>query len=71
MFMYIFSLIVCYLIFRNGVKQSGKIVLFTATFPYVLFIIMFFRGIFFTGAMEGLSYLFDYKGSLYNPLIWI
>jgi solute carrier family 6 GABA transporter-like protein 1 len=71
MAMYILSLFICYLIFRNGVKQSGKIVLFTATFPYILFIIMLLRGLFLTGAMEGLSYLFDFKGNLFNPSIWL
>jgi SNF family Na+-dependent transporter len=53
------------------VKQSGKIVLFTATFPYVLFFIMLLRGLFLSGAMSGLSYLLDFKGNFFNLSIWL
>jgi SNF family Na+-dependent transporter len=50
-FFYLFSLGMCYFIVRKGVKQSGKIIVFTAIFPYVLFVIMLIRGLFLPGAM--------------------
>lgn len=44
--LFAFSLLVCYLIVRNGVKTSGKIVVITSLMPYVLFFILAIRGVF-------------------------
>jgi hypothetical protein len=49
---------ICYYIIAKSVKQIGKIIVFTALFPYVLFIIMLLRGILLPGAMNGLKMLF-------------
>lgn len=55
--LFAFSLFVCYMIVKNGVKTSGKIVVVTSLMPYVLFLILAIRGLFLDGAMEGIKYL--------------
>ena len=71
-FLYIFSLYVCYLVIKNGVKTSGKIIMFTAMMPYVFFFILLIRGLFLSGAGTGLKYLLlpDFT-KLFAVEIWI
>ena len=42
----------------NGVKTSGKVVYFTATFPYVVLLVLLVLGCSLPGAGQGLYYLF-------------
>jgi solute carrier family 6 amino acid transporter-like protein 5/7/9/14 len=67
----VLSVLICYWVVAKGVKQSGKIIVFTALFPYVLFVIMFVRGIYLPGATDGLKMLFQFKGNLFSPIIWL
>ncbi|XP_044732020.1 sodium- and chloride-dependent GABA transporter 1-like [Chrysoperla carnea] len=50
--------ILVYFIIRRGLHQSGKIIWFTALFPYVILITLFIRSLMLDGAFEGLKAYF-------------
>ncbi|XP_018621435.1 sodium- and chloride-dependent transporter XTRP3-like [Scleropages formosus] len=63
---------VVYLCIIKGVASTGKVVYFTATFPYLVLIIYLIRGVTLHGALNGLKYMFTPKmEQLANPMAWI
>ncbi|XP_048755020.2 sodium-dependent neutral amino acid transporter B(0)AT3-like [Ostrea edulis] len=64
--------IIVYLCMVKGIKSSGKVVYVTATFPYLVLIIFFFRGITLHGFDRGLEHLFVPEWSkLFDPEVWL
>ncbi|KAL7840430.1 hypothetical protein AOLI_G00257530 [Acnodon oligacanthus] len=64
--------LIVYLFIVKGVKSTGKVVYFTATFPYVVLIIYLIRGVTLHGALNGVKYMFTPKmEQLANPQTWI
>jgi SNF family Na+-dependent transporter len=56
----------------KGIKSSGKAVYVTAVFPYVVLIVLFFRGVTLEGAGKGVAFLFTPDWStLYDPVVWL
>lgn len=61
-----------YLFVSRGVKSTGKVVYFTATFPYVVLFIYLIRGLTLHGAFIGVTYMFTPRlNELANPATWI
>lgn len=63
---------IVYLFIVRGVKSTGKVVYFTATFPYLVLFIYLVRGVTLHGATNGIKYMFTPKlEQLANPTTWI
>jgi len=64
--------IVCYLTVFKGTKSTGKAMYFTATFPYIMLIILLIRGVTLDGAAKGIKfYLSPNISKLAEPQVWI
>ncbi|XP_068504715.1 sodium- and chloride-dependent GABA transporter 2-like isoform X3 [Syngnathus scovelli] len=68
----VLSWILCYFCVWKGVKSSGKVVYFTATFPYVMMIALLVRGLTLPGAMDGIRfYVSPNPARLSEPQVWM
>ncbi|XP_077303654.1 sodium- and chloride-dependent neutral and basic amino acid transporter B(0+)-like [Lithobates pipiens] len=57
----------------KGIKSSGKVVYFTALFPYVVLIILLIRGVTLEGAKDGIEYFIGQQSDiskLSNGEVW-
>ncbi|XP_027134652.1 sodium- and chloride-dependent neutral and basic amino acid transporter B(0+) [Larimichthys crocea] len=57
----------------RGIKSSGKVVYFTATFPYVVILILLIRGVTLEGARDGIEYYIGSQSNLTKltePQVW-
>ncbi|XP_015205140.2 sodium-dependent proline transporter isoform X3 [Lepisosteus oculatus] len=64
--------IIVYLCILKGVKSSGKVVYFTATFPYVILVMLLIRGVTLDGAWKGIKfYLTPQFDHLLTSKVWI
>ncbi|KAJ8369484.1 hypothetical protein SKAU_G00095120 [Synaphobranchus kaupii] len=66
------SWIICFFCVWKGVKSTGKVVYFTATFPYVMLVVLLVRGITLPGAIDGIIfYLYPDPTRLTDPQVWM
>ncbi|XP_068605405.1 sodium- and chloride-dependent GABA transporter 3-like [Brachionichthys hirsutus] len=66
------SWVFCYFSVWKGVRSSGKVAYFTATFPYVMLLILLIRGLTLPGASDGIYYyLYPDLNQLANMEVWI
>ncbi|XP_067684920.1 sodium- and chloride-dependent GABA transporter ine-like [Haliotis asinina] len=56
----------------KGPKSTGKVVYFTATFPYVVLVILLIRGLTLDGAMNGILFFIEPKWEqLLDAKVWV
>uniref|UniRef100_A0A667YX78 Transporter n=1 Tax=Myripristis murdjan TaxID=586833 RepID=A0A667YX78_9TELE len=64
--------VICYFCIWKGVKSTGKVVYLTATFPYVMLLILLIRGLTLPGALSGIVYyLLPEPSRLADPQVWM
>uniref|UniRef100_H3CF08 Uncharacterized protein n=1 Tax=Tetraodon nigroviridis TaxID=99883 RepID=H3CF08_TETNG len=62
----------CYFCIWKGVRSTGKVVYFTAIFPYVMLVILLIRGLTLPGALQGVVYyLYPDVSRLADLQVWM
>uniref|UniRef100_A0A4W6EHH6 Transporter n=1 Tax=Lates calcarifer TaxID=8187 RepID=A0A4W6EHH6_LATCA len=68
----ILSWVICYFCVWKGIKSTGKVTYFTATFPFVTLFVLLVRGITLPGAMDGIIYyIYPDISRLSDPQVWM
>ncbi|KAK6168533.1 hypothetical protein SNE40_021045 [Patella caerulea] len=66
-----FAWILIFFCLIKGIKSTGKVVYFTATFPYVILVILLIRGVTLPGHMAGIEfYVIPKPELLLNAKVW-
>ncbi|XP_041417657.1 sodium- and chloride-dependent taurine transporter isoform X2 [Xenopus laevis] len=64
--------VICFFCIWKGVRSTGKVVYFTATFPFLMLLVLLIRGVTLPGAAEGIKfYLYPDITRLADPQVWI
>lgn len=64
--------LICYFSLWKGISTSGKVVWFTALFPYVVLLILLIRGITLPGSAMGIQYYLNPNfDAIYKPEVWV
>ncbi|XP_061073698.1 sodium- and chloride-dependent GABA transporter 2-like [Conger conger] len=64
--------VICYFCVWKGVKSTGKVIYFTATFPYLMLLVLLIRGLTLPGALQGVEfYLYPDLSRLADPQVWM
>ncbi|XP_030268631.1 sodium- and chloride-dependent betaine transporter-like [Sparus aurata] len=66
------SWVICYFCIWKGVHSTGKVVYFTAVFPYVMLAVLLVRGLTLPGALQGVKYyLYPDPSRLADLQVWL
>lgn len=64
--------VIVYFCIWKGPKSTGKVVYFTATFPYVVLVILLVRGVSLPGSLNGILFFIKPKWELLlDPKVWV
>ncbi|XP_059505688.1 sodium- and chloride-dependent taurine transporter-like isoform X1 [Stegostoma tigrinum] len=64
--------IICFFCIWKGVRSTGKVVYITATFPFLMLLVLLIRGVTLPGATQGIKfYLYPDITRLGDPQVWI